>query len=135
MWEGSAFRKGIQSPSISFDQLPNVLATEALLLKNGPMRGLFLCLFIASALSVYSENWPAWRGPRLDGTSLEQNVPLKWSREENIAWKTPLPGQGHASPIVWNNRIFTETALLESMDRCLLCVDRKDGRILWQRTV
>ena len=76
-----------------------------------------------------------WRGPRLDGTSLETNVPVHWSATENVLWKTALPGAGHASPIVWADRVFTVTALPQSQARLLLCLDRRTGRILWQKTV
>ena len=81
------------------------------------------------------ENWPCWRGPRSDGTSLEKNVPTKWSATENVAWKTPLPGAGHASPIVWGDRIFTVAGVAEKEERVLLCLDRRTGKILWQTTV
>src|SRR5205814_930427 len=76
-----------------------------------------------------------WRGPRGDGTSLEKNVPTTWSVTKNILWKTELPGQGHASPIVWENKIFTVTCLPDSQERVLLCLDRNEGKILWQQTV
>lgn len=81
------------------------------------------------------ENWPGFRGPRGDGTSLEKDLPLRWSAAENIAWKVPLPGRGHASPVVWEDRIFLVTALEEKQERALLCLDRRTGRTLWQRAV
>ncbi len=81
------------------------------------------------------ENWPGWRGPRGDGSSLEQNVPIKWSATENIAWKTLLPGEGHSSPIVWGDRIFLTTALKETQERLLLCLEAPTGKLLWQQTV
>lgn len=94
-------------------------------------------LFASGAVvnSLHAENWPNWRGPRLDGTSLETNVPVRWSATSNVVWKTALPGAGHASPIVWSNRIFTVTAVDGSQDRVLLCLDRDTGKVLWQRTV
>jgi hypothetical protein len=82
-----------------------------------------------------AENWPCWRGPRLDGTSRERHMPLHWSATSNVTWKTALPGVGHASPIVWEDRVFTVTALPDKQERVLLCLDRQGGRILWQRTV
>ena len=85
--------------------------------------------------AALAENWPAWRGPRGDGTSNEKNVPVKWSDTQNIAWKTPIPGKGHASPIVWERHIFVVTAIKEKKQRILLCLDRNDGKILWQRVV
>ena len=98
------------------------------------LRAVALAIAFA-AFPLRAENWPTWRGPRLDGTSLEQNIPVKWSATENIAWRAELPGGGHASPIVWENKVFTVAANPQTEERLLLCLDRKDGKILWQRTV
>ena len=84
---------------------------------------------------MLAEDWPAWRGPRGDGTSLEKNVPVRWSGTENVVWKVPIPGKGHASPIVWADRIFVVTALPAQEQRLLLCLDRSNGKTLWQRVV
>jgi len=86
---------------------------------------------------IRSENWPGWRGPRGDGTSLEKDVPTHWDGKSgrNIAWKVPVPGLGHASPIVWQDRIFVVSCLEESEQRVLLCLDRATGKTLWQQTV
>jgi outer membrane protein assembly factor BamB len=92
--------------------------------------GLFVALPSGSA-----ENWPAWRGPRLDGTSRETEFPVHWSATSNVVWKTELPGAGHASPIVWEDRVFTVAALADNQARVLVCLDRKTGRILWQPVV
>src|SRR6266404_892529 len=71
-----------------------------------------VCLaFLASVQCLVGENWPCWRGPRGDGTSREQTVPIHWNGASNVVWKTALPGFGHASPIVWEDRIFTVAAL------------------------
>jgi outer membrane protein assembly factor BamB len=84
-----------------------------------------------------AENWPAWRGPRGDGSSLEKNLPDRWNgpRGENIAWKVEIPGKGHASPVVWEDRIFVVSCREDSEDRLLVCLDRASGRVLWQRVV
>jgi outer membrane protein assembly factor BamB len=83
------------------------------------------------------ENWQAWRGPRGDGTSKENDLPVSWNGKTgtNIAWKIPLPGTGHASPITWGDRIFTISTLEKSGERILLCLNRKDGSIRWQRKI
>ncbi len=94
--------------------------------------GLVFFLFIAGASA---EQWPGWRGPRGDGTSLEVNVPIRWSTTDNICWKVPIPGTGHSSPIVWDERIFLTTCLEREEKRALLCLNRSDGRLLWQREV
>jgi hypothetical protein len=90
---------------------------------------------LCAALPLRAENWPCWRGPRGDGTSHEHAVPLHWSEAENIAWKVAVPGRGHASPIVWADRIFLVSADEDRQERLLCCFDRSGGSLLWQRTV
>jgi outer membrane protein assembly factor BamB len=92
-----------------------------------------LIFFIATP--AFAENWPCWRGPRLDGSSAEKNLPLTWSEKENVAWKTPIPGVGHSSPIVHGDRVFLTTCLLKEGSRLLFCIDRHDGQIVWRREV
>src|SRR3954449_6400051 len=89
----------------------------------------FLTLLLAT--TAHAENWPCWRGPRLEGTSLETNIPIHWSATSNVVWKAELPGSGHASPIIYGDRVFTVTASTESQDRLLLCLERTSGRLLW----
>jgi outer membrane protein assembly factor BamB len=101
-------------------------------LRHGSFLVLFFACFVAPS---HAENWPCWRGPRLDGTSAEKNTPVHWSATSNVVWKTELPGLGHASPIVWENRILTVTTVLEKEERALLCLDRKSGKILWEQAV
>lgn len=94
-------------------------------------------LVLSGLLSVVSaENWPGWRGPRGDGTVVGGG-PLKWDGPTgaNIAWKVPIPGLGHSSPILWGERGFLTTCLPDSMERVLICFDRSTGELLWQRTV
>ncbi len=101
-----------------------------------------LTAFLAVALHLAplparAENWPMWRGPRGDGHSLEKGIPQRWdgATGENVAWRTPVPGRGYASPVVWQDRIFLVTCLEESKQRVLLCLDRRSGGILWQKVV
>src|SRR5689334_5099166 len=96
----------------------------------------FVLLFLALSGSARAGDWPGWRGPRGDGVSDERDVPVKWSATENIAWKTPIPGKGHSSPIVWGDRVFVTTCLEDDAQRpddparrMLLCLDRRDGTI------
>src|SRR5262249_27189452 len=56
-------------------------------------------------------NWPQWRGPHSLGVSGEPTLPVEWGADKNIVWKTALPGRGHSSPIVWDNRIFLTTSI------------------------
>jgi len=91
------------------------------------------------------------------GVSPEGNPPIEWSEQKNIRWKTSLPGKGHSTPIVWGDRIFLTTAVpygdplpprhstapgthdgvpvTQRHEFVVIAVDRRDGRILWQRTL
>ncbi len=95
---------------------------------------LFAGLLIHFTTPVQGEPWPCWRGPRGDGTCVEQNVPTNWG-PAGALWKVELPGKGHASPIVWGDRVCTVTALPETKERVLLCLDRASGKMLWRQTV
>jgi outer membrane protein assembly factor BamB len=82
---------------------------------------------------VHAENWPCFRGPSRQGISQEQNLPLKWSSTENVLWKTPVPGEAWSSPIVWGDRVFLTTATQEGASYRLLCLDRRNGGIIWNK--
>ena len=88
----------------------------------------------SSRPTAKAESWAGWRGPCGDGTSLEQNVPTNWD-PAGALWRIEIPGQGHASPIVWGDRVCTVTALPATQERVLLCLDRASGQMLWQQTV
>ena len=94
------------------------------------------CCLLALSLPLLSpaENWPCWRGPRLDGSSQDRGFPPQLNAEAEV-WRTPLPGAGHASPILWQEKVFTVAADAEKEERLLLCVDRMTGKLLWQSTV
>ena len=92
-----------------------------------------LCLL--SPFTCVAEDWPCWRGPRGDGSSLERNLPHTWGERENVDWKVPIPGKGHSSPVVHGSNVFVVTAMNDSLERVLLCIDLHSGRTLWQRTV
>jgi len=100
-------------------------------------RRLLPALLIAAtgALHADVENWPGWRGPRGDGSSLDTQVPVQWDVQRDTLWKTALPGKGHASPIIWKDRIYLATAIEDTEQRALLCLDRKSGKILWQKDI
>jgi outer membrane protein assembly factor BamB len=92
--------------------------------------GLF---WVACALNA--ENWPSWRGPNGTQVSGEKEFPLKWSRDENVLWRTPLPEPGNSSPIVWGDKIFVTQSVDDGRNRTLMCLDRKTGEVLWQKGV
>ena len=117
------------------------------------------------ALSVFSisvngekgVNWPAFRGLKAAGTADGYDTPAFWDVEKNtnILWKAAIPGLGHSSPIVWENRIYLTTAISGLEDPELkvglygsiqpveddtvhkfnvYCLDKQTGKVLWERT-
>src|SRR5580692_6884963 len=77
--------------------------------------------------------WPQWRGPTGDSVSPTANLPTRWSRTENVLWKTPLPGWGNSTPAIWKDAIFVTT---QDKDRLLLLrLDNGSGKVVWQREV
>ena len=96
---------------------------------------LSLLILVSLRMPASAQDWPGWRGPKLDGHSSESTAPLKWSATENIAWFASIPGVGHSSPIIVGDRVFLTTCLLKEEKRLLLCLDRVSGKILWEREV
>src|SRR5882724_9446388 len=112
---------------------------------------LFLFAFTAAA-----QNWPSFRGPSASGVADGQNPPVSWdvARGTLIRWKTAIPGLAHSSPIVWEDRVSVTTAVSSQPNASfkrglygegtasddispqqwkLICLDRKNGKILWER--
>jgi outer membrane protein assembly factor BamB len=112
---------------------------------------------LAGGLDGSQPHWPTFRGPQAGGVAESQNPPTHWSvpNNQNVRWKTPIPGLGHSSPVVWGERLFVTTAVsdraaplevglsgdIRSVDERVphrwqvFCLSTRDGRILWQRTV
>jgi outer membrane protein assembly factor BamB len=88
-----------------------------------------LCSVAAAVPSA--ENWPQWRGPSLNGLSGEHNLPIRWSKTENIAWRLGLPAFSASTPIVWGDRVFLNVA--DGGDLYLWSVDRTRGVPVWKR--
>jgi outer membrane protein assembly factor BamB len=93
-----------------------------------------------------AENWPGFRGPTGLGYTTERNLPTSWGGEEreNVLWQTPLIGEGHASPIVWGDRVFVCTARWADdvrrreeviPEHHVLCYAAGDGKLLWDTRV
>ena len=82
-----------------------------------------------------AENWPGFRGPTRQGISHDKDIPIKWSQTSNIVWKTPIPGVGWSSPIVFDDRLFVTTATDEGASFRLLCLDRLTGTVLWNKQI
>ena len=127
---------------------------------------LTICIFALAAVAItasqpegFEKNWHHWRGPHATGAAIEANPPTTWSETENVRWKVAIPGMGHAAPIIWEDKIFIQTAIevkpeenkSEEDDNPfsgffggnkgptykfdLLAINRNDGSIFWQKTL
>jgi len=102
-------------------------------------------------------HWPQWRGPLATGEAPHADPPVHWSEEQNVRWKVALPGRGHSSPVVWDERIFVTIAVpfdepleprMSGVDGAhdnlpvtsrhefrVLAIDRSNGEIAWDTSV
>ena len=91
-------------------------------------------VFILFALFIpplTAEEWPQWRGPMLNGTSSEKNLPIRWSTTENVTWKLAMPERSGSTPIVWGDYVFLNVG--EGSNLSLWAVDRTSGAVRWKR--
>jgi outer membrane protein assembly factor BamB len=99
-------------------------------------------------------NWHQWRGPEGNGVAPKGDPPLRWGEGANVRWKVEVPGEGHASPVVWGEQVFVLSA--EETERAaepppranpeqrtappakyyrflVTAYDRSSGKLRWQR--
>ena len=95
------------------------------------MKKFTVVLFMIFCLSqvVVADNWPQWRGAKLDSISNEKDLPKSF-KDENRLWKIELPGPGGASPVVWGDRIFIAT--VDGDGLALMCVSTA-GEVQWKQ--
>jgi outer membrane protein assembly factor BamB len=114
-----------------------------------------VCIVFFAASLLPAADWPSFRGPNASGIA-EGSAPTSWdaTKSVNIAWKTPIPGLAHSSPIVWGNKVFVTTAIssdpksdfrhglfgdvepspdVSKHTWKVYCLDRATGKILWER--
>ena len=114
------------------------------------VRGAALFLMLGSALepaAAPASDWPRFRGPNGSGVSPDTApAAVTWSPDENIRFKVPLAGAGVSSPIIVGDRIFVtsysgyglnrrDPGDQADLKRHLQCIDRKSGKVLWEKTV
>lgn len=125
-------------------------------------RWMTLCWFLVIGFTCANlpaqANWPQWRGPYSNGVADQSaKPPSRWSDTENVRWKIELPGRGHSSPIIWEDKVFVTTAVpvgpklppktsgrpgahdnlpvSQSHQFMVLGIDANTGKSLWQETV
>jgi outer membrane protein assembly factor BamB len=102
--------------------------------------------------------WPQFRGPGASGIGDGQGAPASWdvAKGEGVRWKTPIPGIGLASPVVWGDRVYLTTAVSSKGDATfrtglygdpdsvddrseqsfrLYSLELGSGKVVWEREV
>lgn len=121
--------------------------------KGAALVGLLAFAWVDSACSE-DAHWPRWRGPISTGEAPDAHPPLEWSETRNIRWKVRVPGEGHGTPIIWEDRIYLMTAIATEKlapspaqpddtakttppknlyQFVVLCLDRASGEVVWQK--
>jgi outer membrane protein assembly factor BamB len=81
------------------------------------------------AAPLAAEDWPQFRGPSGQGHSAEKGLPLQWSADRNVRWKTPVPGAGWSSPSIAGDRIWLTAATNDGTSLRVLSIDPNSGKI------
>jgi outer membrane protein assembly factor BamB len=115
-----------------------------------------LACSIAACSVLFAQNWPQFRGPQGSGVADDQHPPVSWDigSGRGVVWKTPIPGLGHSSPVIWGDRLFLTTAISSNPNSVfepvakgeqdfrsdtakhqwrVYALDRLTGKIVWDR--
>jgi len=107
----------------------------------------FACLLLlpTAVTTAHADDWPQFRGPQGQGVSLEKNLPTEWAPDENIAWKTALPGYGASSPIALGDKLYVtcysgygtdgDSGDMEDLRLHVVCIDSTNGQVAWDAQV
>lgn len=116
----------------------------------------FTVLICRTWAAENSGDWLQFRGPAASGVADGLDAPRDWdvAKKKNVLWKTPIPGLGHACPIVTGDRVFIVTAISGKKDNSLrvgiygdiasvddhskhtwrlYCLDKKTGAVSWEK--
>ena len=103
---------------------------------NARIYAIIILLFNLIAKGRQGEvNWNQFRGPNGQGVAQADHIPVHFSPEANVLWKTVIPA-GHSSPVIWNDRIFLTAHESTNEDELItLAIDRRNGTILWRKVI
>ncbi|HTI50715.1 MAG TPA: PQQ-binding-like beta-propeller repeat protein [Planctomycetaceae bacterium] len=103
---------------------------------NGSTSALFLLCLVA-AIPARAEDWRQFRGPTGQGHAKSTNLPIAWSPDKNVVWRSEIPGRGWSSPILLGRRIYLTTAVPKETGDApaqslrALSLDAASGQVEW----
>ncbi|MEM8947001.1 MAG: PQQ-binding-like beta-propeller repeat protein [Planctomycetota bacterium] len=93
-------------------------------------------LLLLTGQSLVAQDWPQWRGPSGDNHAADDAIaPVEWSNNQNLVWSVAVPGRGHSSPTVVNDRIYLTTADKSGQTQSLLIFNRQTGELITNTVV
>ena len=93
---------------------------------------LALAALLPGSLARAGDNWPRFRGP--DGAGHAAGPFTGPVDQANVAWREPLPGTGHSSPVVWGDRVYLTSADADAGERYVVCLAADTGKAAWRHT-
>ena len=87
------------------------------------------------ALGDGPASWPSLRGPKQDGRARHAKIPLEWSEEKNVRWKTEIHGRGWSTPVILDGKVWLTTATPKGKEMSVIAVDLESGKKLVDRVV
>jgi outer membrane protein assembly factor BamB len=141
LFESSKWRIEILGHGLNSDE-PGINGVEAsafipCLIRGETLGGLvmlwlrcLLVVLVASSVAA-ADDWPAWLGPRRDGSTTEKVIP--WKDGLKILWKQPV-GEGHSSPVVVGDRVYLHARVKDSTQEAVGAYSIKDGTPAWMKT-
>lgn len=100
------------------------------LTSQSPLWRTLTALILLLPAAPVAAQWPQFRGPDGNGVSAARALPLTWSEEKNVRWKTPIHGRAWSSPVILENRIWLTTASEDGRRLSAIAVDPATGKIL-----
>jgi outer membrane protein assembly factor BamB len=110
------------------------------------MIGIVVAGILLAPEGLVRANWPGFRGPTGLGYTTDDNLPIAWGgpTNESVLWTSPLKGQGHASPIVWDQAVIVCTVQWPAgvadrgkviPEHHVTCYRLSDGAVVWDTLV
>ncbi len=100
--------------------------------------GIGLGVALGSALicpNAAAGDWGQWRGPFFNGATTETNLPVTFSKTENVRWAADMPGPAASTPVVWGDSVFVSSSDQASGTLLAMALDRRSGKERWRTVV
>jgi outer membrane protein assembly factor BamB len=86
---------------------------------------------LLSATTIFSQDWPQWRGPNRDGAAAFFREPKAWPERLQQVWKIDV-GIGYSNPLVIGNRVYLHTR--QGGNEVVACFDLDSAKQIWKQS-